>query len=247
MLTVETLDPTRNPARAKAFVEETGVRNLAVVFRAGDKKKIVTEDRIVEYDYSRARMGGEPTVKNFRGEQEFTSAILVRHAAEGPEGRSSRPGTASALRRAAEPATDFPRSPSRSRPTTAPSRSGRRLGAADGPARAPTSSSSRGRARAFTEPERGRPEEVSRRRRPRAPLPRRRVRRRACRGALRLRTEAPARSDGADARQRRRASTRRTRFRMMGAETVFAKSFRRASRHAAPRRDRPSSSRSRAR
>ena len=62
--------------RAKAFVEETGVRNLAVVFRAGDRKKIVTEDRIVEYDFSRARMGGEPTVKNFRGEQEFTSALL---------------------------------------------------------------------------------------------------------------------------------------------------------------------------
>src|SRR5664279_1965599 len=49
MLTVETLDPTRNPARAKTFVEEMGLRNLAVVFRAGDKKKIVTEDRIVEY------------------------------------------------------------------------------------------------------------------------------------------------------------------------------------------------------
>lgn len=76
MVTVETLDPTRNPVRAKAFVEETGVRNLAVVFRSGDRKKIVTEDRIVEYDFSRARMGGEPTVKNFRGEQEFTSALL---------------------------------------------------------------------------------------------------------------------------------------------------------------------------
>jgi ABC-2 type transport system permease protein len=77
LLTVETLDPTRNPVRAKAFVEETGVRNLAVVFRAGEKKKIVTEDKVVEYDFSRARMGGEPTVKNFRGEQEFTSAILA--------------------------------------------------------------------------------------------------------------------------------------------------------------------------
>ena len=77
MLTVETLDPTRNPARAKTFVEEMGLRNLAVVFRAGDKKKVVTEDRIVEYDYARARMGGDPSVKNFRGEQEFTSAILA--------------------------------------------------------------------------------------------------------------------------------------------------------------------------
>jgi hypothetical protein len=85
MLTVETLDPTRNPARAKAFVEETGLRNLAVVFRAGDKKKIVTEDRIVEYDFTRARMGGEPTVKNFRGEQEFTSALLSVTQAKAPK------------------------------------------------------------------------------------------------------------------------------------------------------------------
>jgi hypothetical protein len=85
MLTVETLDPTRNPVRAKTFVEETGVRNLAVVFRSGDKKKIVTEDRIVEYDYSRARMGGEPSVKNFRGEQEFTSAILSVTQARAPK------------------------------------------------------------------------------------------------------------------------------------------------------------------
>jgi hypothetical protein len=85
MLTVETLDPTRNPVRAKTFVEETGVRNLAVVFRAGDKKKIVTEDRIVEYDYSRAMMGGEPSVKSFRGEQEFTSAILSVTQARAPK------------------------------------------------------------------------------------------------------------------------------------------------------------------
>ena len=85
MLTVETLDPTRNPVRAKTFVEETGVRNLAVVFRAGDKKKIVTEDRIVEYDFSRARMGGEPSVKSFRGEQEFTSAILSVTQARAPK------------------------------------------------------------------------------------------------------------------------------------------------------------------
>jgi len=84
MLTVETLDPTRNPARAKTFAEETGLRNLAVVFRAGEKKKIVTEDRIVEYDYARARMGGEPSVKSFRGEQEFTSAILSVTQAKAP-------------------------------------------------------------------------------------------------------------------------------------------------------------------
>jgi hypothetical protein len=77
MISVETLDPTRNLARSKTFVEEMGLRDFAVVFRAGEKKKIISKDRIVEYDYSRAMMGGEPSVKNFRGEQEFTSAILA--------------------------------------------------------------------------------------------------------------------------------------------------------------------------
>lgn len=76
MLTVETIDPVRNRARAEALVKEYGVRGGSVVFRSGEKKKYVTEDQLAEYDFSRARMGGEPTIKAFKGEQEFTSAIL---------------------------------------------------------------------------------------------------------------------------------------------------------------------------
>jgi hypothetical protein len=77
MVTVETLDPVRNRTRAEALVKEFGVRGGTVVFRAGDKKKYVTEDQLAEYDFARARMGGEPTIKTFKGEQEFTSAILT--------------------------------------------------------------------------------------------------------------------------------------------------------------------------
>ena len=76
MLTVETIDPVRNRARAEALVKEYGVRGGSVVFRSGEKKKYVTEDQLAEYDFSRARMGGEPTIKAFKGEQELTSAIL---------------------------------------------------------------------------------------------------------------------------------------------------------------------------
>ena len=77
MVTVETLDPTRNLARAKQLVDEFGVKSSTVVFRAGEKKKYVTGEQLAEMDWSRARMGGEPTVKAFKGEQEFTSAILA--------------------------------------------------------------------------------------------------------------------------------------------------------------------------
>ena len=76
MLSVETIDPVRNRARAEALVKEYGIRGGSVVFRAGEKKKYVTEDQLAEFDFSRARMGGEPTIKAFKGEQEFTSAIL---------------------------------------------------------------------------------------------------------------------------------------------------------------------------
>jgi len=76
MLTVETIDPVRNRARAEALVKEYGIRGGSVVFTAGDRRKYVTEDQLAEYDFSRARMGGEPTIKAFKGEQEFTSAIL---------------------------------------------------------------------------------------------------------------------------------------------------------------------------
>lgn len=77
LVRVETLDPARNPARAQAFLKEMGDIRLSVVFRAGERKKVVPVDALAEFDYSRAQMGGEPTLKAFKGEQEFTAAILT--------------------------------------------------------------------------------------------------------------------------------------------------------------------------
>ena len=77
LVSVETLNPERNPARAQAFMKEMGDTPLSVVFRAGEKRKVVPVDALAEYDYSRAQMGGEPALKAFKGEQEFTAAILT--------------------------------------------------------------------------------------------------------------------------------------------------------------------------
>ncbi len=77
LLEVETLNPERNPARAQAFLKETGVMQLSVVFRAGEKKKSVSLEQLAEFDFQRAQMGGEPALKAFKGEQEFTAAILT--------------------------------------------------------------------------------------------------------------------------------------------------------------------------
>ncbi len=75
---VEELDPKRNPARAEALVREFGIRQSTVVFRSGDRKKYVEEDKLADYDYSGMQTGrGAPEMKAFKGEEAFTSAILA--------------------------------------------------------------------------------------------------------------------------------------------------------------------------
>ena len=74
---VEELDPERNPARAEALVKEFGVKQATVVFRCGDKKKYVEEDKMADFDFSAASFGGAAEVKAFKGEEQFTSALLA--------------------------------------------------------------------------------------------------------------------------------------------------------------------------
>lgn len=76
---VEYLDPRRNPARAQAAAQELGgLREGTVVFRSGDRKKYVEEDKMAEYDFSGGPMGGgAQELKAFKGEEAFTSAILA--------------------------------------------------------------------------------------------------------------------------------------------------------------------------
>ena len=73
---VEFLDPERNPARAEALVKDFGIRQNTVVFRSGDRKKYVEEDKLADFDFAAAGMGGAPEIKAFKGEEAFTSAIL---------------------------------------------------------------------------------------------------------------------------------------------------------------------------
>ena len=73
---VEFLDPERNPARAETLVKEFGIRQNTVVFRSGDRKKYVEEDKIAEFDFGGGMGGGAPEIKAFKGEEAFTSAIL---------------------------------------------------------------------------------------------------------------------------------------------------------------------------
>ena len=74
---VEYVDPARNLARAEALVKEFGIRQNTIVFRQGERKKYVEEDKLADYDFAAAQMGCEPTLKAFKGEEAFTAAILA--------------------------------------------------------------------------------------------------------------------------------------------------------------------------
>ena len=73
---VEEVDPERNRLRAEALVKQFGIRQNTIVFRSGDRKKYVEEDKLADLDYSGAQMGAAPQIKSFKGEEAFTSAIL---------------------------------------------------------------------------------------------------------------------------------------------------------------------------
>ena len=117
---VEYLDPERNPARAEALVQ--GVRDPrqnTVVFRSGDRQEVRRGGQARRLRLRAARAWAErPSVKAFKGEEAFTSAILDGHGGAAAEDRTSRRGTAS--RRSIPPsaAAASPRSSSCSSATT---------------------------------------------------------------------------------------------------------------------------------
>jgi len=74
---VEYIDPDRDPLRTRQLAQDFGVSAAnTVVFSSGDRKKYVTSDQLAEYDYSGMQYGQQPKMKGFKGEEQFTSAIL---------------------------------------------------------------------------------------------------------------------------------------------------------------------------
>ncbi len=74
---VEYIDPDKEPLKTKQLAQQYGISAAnTVVFAVGDRTKYVTSEQMAEYDYSGMQMGRRPTVKAFKGEEMFTSAIL---------------------------------------------------------------------------------------------------------------------------------------------------------------------------
>ncbi len=76
MLRVEYVDPDRSLARAEELAHVHGVEtpNVLVFYRHG-RRRILSADDIMEYDFRGVRQGLGPARARFRGEQAFSSAI----------------------------------------------------------------------------------------------------------------------------------------------------------------------------
>src|SRR5262245_54839875 len=75
---VRTLDVDRNPVEADRLLKQYDVQRAnVVVFSAGEgERRVIEEADLAEYDYSGMQMGQAPQIREFKGEQLFTSAIL---------------------------------------------------------------------------------------------------------------------------------------------------------------------------
>jgi ABC-type uncharacterized transport system involved in gliding motility auxiliary subunit len=86
MITVEHIDPEREPIKTTQLAERFGVQVAdTVVFIYGDRTKYVTSDQMAEMDYSGMQYGQGPTMRAFKGEEQFTSAILSLVAPDVPK------------------------------------------------------------------------------------------------------------------------------------------------------------------
>ncbi len=83
---VEYIDPDKEPLRTRQLAEQFGISIAdTVVFSYGDRTKYVTSDQMAEYDYAGMQYGQPPSMRAFKGEEQFTSAILSLVAPDVPK------------------------------------------------------------------------------------------------------------------------------------------------------------------
>ncbi|MGD9895592.1 MAG: GldG family protein [Candidatus Methylacidiphilaceae bacterium] len=77
-LQIEHVDPALHMARAEALAKRLkfDLRENVVIFEYRDRHKFINDKDIVDLDMSGAMFGQSPRVKAFKGEQQFTAAIL---------------------------------------------------------------------------------------------------------------------------------------------------------------------------
>ena len=80
------VDPAKNLIEAQRLIQRYNIERDNVVIVATDEdRRVIDEFDLVEYDYSGAQMGQPPTISEFKGEQQITSAMLALIEAEKPK------------------------------------------------------------------------------------------------------------------------------------------------------------------
>ncbi len=80
-----TIDAVKNRLEAQRLIDQHSIaRANVLVIAAGEDRRVIDEYELAEYDYSGAQYGQAPTLKEFKGEQLITSAILELVEAEKP-------------------------------------------------------------------------------------------------------------------------------------------------------------------
>ncbi len=74
---VEYIDPDKEPLKTRQLAKQFGISAAnTVVFEVGKRTKYVTSSQLADFDYSGMQMGQAPKIKAFKGEEQFTAAIL---------------------------------------------------------------------------------------------------------------------------------------------------------------------------
>lgn len=77
LIKVRVVDPEKNLAQAQALVNKYKIKQLdVIVFDRGNDRRVVNRAELASYDYSGMRFGQAPRMTGFKGEQQFTGAIL---------------------------------------------------------------------------------------------------------------------------------------------------------------------------
>ncbi len=83
---VEYIDPDKEPLKTRQLAEQFGISVAdTVVFSYADRTKYVTSDQMAEFDYAGMQYGQAPTMRAFKGEEQFTAAILSLVAPDVPK------------------------------------------------------------------------------------------------------------------------------------------------------------------
>jgi ABC-type uncharacterized transport system involved in gliding motility auxiliary subunit len=70
------VDPAKNAALAEQLARRYNVTTAGVVFAAGNDRRVVDSADLADLDFSGAQFGQAPQMTGYKGEQQFTSALL---------------------------------------------------------------------------------------------------------------------------------------------------------------------------